>query len=62
MELGRRRTGQGIASRPKFYDSNSIYHFIRPELEDKPIEEFWIILVNKANYLIKKNNLLAVVV
>ncbi len=54
MELGRRRTDQDIAPRPRFYDASSIYHFIRPELADKPIEEFWIILVNKANYLIKK--------
>lgn len=54
MELGRRRKDQDIAPRPRFYDASSIYHFIRPELEDKPIEEFWIILVNRANYLVKK--------
>ena len=54
MELGRRRTGRETVSRPRFCDSSSVYHFIRPELADKPIEEFWIILVNKASYLIKK--------
>lgn len=54
MELGRRRTGQAIPSRPRLCDANSVYHCIKPELLDKPIEEFWIILVNRANYLIKK--------
>jgi DNA repair protein RadC len=55
MELGRRRTDYRISPRPRFYDSNSVYHFIKPELLDKPIEEFWIILINRVNYLIKKH-------
>jgi|694.fasta_scaffold20475_2 DNA repair protein RadC len=54
MELGRRRTNQNMSLRPRIYDSSSVYHFIRPELLDKPVEEFWIILINRANYLIKK--------
>lgn len=54
MELARRRTGQEVAAKPRFHDSSSIYHFIKPELVDKPVEEFWVILINKANYLIKK--------
>lgn len=54
MELSRRRSEQDIAPKPRFYDSRSIYHFMRPQLEDKVIEEFWIILINKGNYLIKK--------
>ncbi len=54
MELGRRRTDQAIPSRPRLCDANSVYHCIKPELLDKPVEEFWIILVNRANYLIKK--------
>ena len=54
MELGRRRMHQDIPSKPRFYESSSIYQFMRPELADKPTEEFWILLINKANYLIKK--------
>lgn len=54
IELGRRRTTENISHRPRFQDSSSIYHFIKSELVGKPVEEFWIILVNKANYLIKK--------
>ena len=54
MELARRRTRQDIIARPKLQDSSSIYHFIRSELVDKPVEEFWAIFVNNANYLLKK--------
>lgn len=54
MELGRRRPDQATSLRPRLCDSSSVYHFIRSELLDKPIEEFWIILINRANYLIKK--------
>ncbi|MEM9416745.1 MAG: DNA repair protein RadC [Bacteroidota bacterium] len=54
MELSRRRKDQNIAPRPRLHDSSSVYHLIQPELADKPIEEFWVILINKANYLIKK--------
>jgi DNA repair protein RadC len=54
MELGRRRPDQAMSLRPRLCDSSSVYHFIRSELLDKPIEEFWIILINRANYLIKK--------
>jgi DNA repair protein RadC len=54
MELGRRRTNKNIPPRPRFYDSSSVYHFIKPNLLDKTIEEFWVILINRANYLIKK--------
>lgn len=54
MELGRRRTGQVPAEKPRLYDAMSAYQHIRGELMDQPIEEFWIILVNRANRLIRK--------
>jgi len=54
MELSRRRPDQATSLRPRLCDSSSVYHFIRPELLDKPIEEFWIILINRANCPIKK--------
>lgn len=54
MELGRRRGDQTTPLRPRLCDAHSVYHCIKPELLDKPIEEFWIILINRANYLIKK--------
>ena len=54
MELSRRRAEQTMPQRPKLCDASSAYRCIKPELLDKPIEEFWIILINRANYLIKK--------
>lgn len=54
VELGRRRTDHKTVLKPRFYDAGSIYNFMKPELADKSIEEFWVILMNKANYLIKK--------
>ena len=57
MELSRRKTNQNRPLRPRLYDSSSVYHLIKPDLLDKTIEEFWIILINRANYLIKKQSI-----
>lgn len=54
MELGRRRTDQETSSRPRLYDAKSAYNAIKSTLLDKPVEEFWIMLINNANCLIKK--------
>lgn len=54
MELARRRKEQPTAARLRLYDSDSIYQCIKPELLDKSIEEFWVVLLSKHNYLIKK--------
>lgn len=54
MELSRRKRDQDPSLKPKFCDSGSIYHFIKTELIDKSVEEFWVVLLNRANYLIKK--------
>ena len=54
MELGRRRTTNSMAPRPRLHNSHSVYHAIKAALLDKPIEEFWILLINQAHYLIKK--------
>ncbi|XWN35685.1 MAG: DNA repair protein RadC [Roseivirga sp.] len=54
MELGRRRNDQDSPRRLKLSDSSGIYQCIKPDLTDKPVEEFWVILLNRANHLIKK--------
>jgi len=54
MELTRRRNSQAKLQKPRFGDSVSVYDFMKPELVDKTKEEFWIVLLNKSNYLIKK--------
>lgn len=55
MELGRRRSEQAVPLKPRLYDSKSSYNFIKSELLDKPVEEFWVMLINSANYLVRKH-------
>ncbi|MEN8928233.1 MAG: DNA repair protein RadC [Flavobacteriales bacterium] len=54
MELGRRRKSEGIIEKVKVGASKDLYHYIRPILEDLPHEEFWIVMLNRANKIIDK--------
>jgi DNA repair protein RadC len=54
LELGRRRRADAINKRVMIDSSQSAYEFIYPNLSDKTAEEFWIILLNKSSYVIKK--------
>ena len=54
MELHRRRKAQDAGSKPKLYDSRSAYQLIKADLLDKRTEAFWIMLINRGNYLIRK--------
>jgi DNA repair protein RadC len=56
LELSRRRESRALP-KPKFYDSSSVYYFMKPELADKLTEEFWVVLLNRANGLIKKQSI-----
>jgi DNA repair protein RadC len=57
LELGRRRKESDFSEKVKITCSNDIYQLIKPELIDLPKEEFWIILLNRANQLIKKEQI-----
>ncbi|HEX8546682.1 MAG TPA: DNA repair protein RadC [Cytophagaceae bacterium] len=54
LELGRRRKDSEIVQKPKVSCSEDAYQYIKPDLLDLPHEEFWIILLNRANQIIKK--------
>ncbi len=54
LELGRRRKSADIIQKMQITSSNDAYQCILPELLDLMHEEFWIILLNKANMVIKK--------
>lgn len=54
LELGRRRKESEFLEKVKITCSNDIYQLMKPELLDLPKEEFWIILLNRANTIIKK--------
>jgi DNA repair protein RadC len=54
LELGRRRKETASAAKTKITCSTDIYQYIRPQLQDLPHEEFWVILLNRANVVMKK--------
>ena len=54
LELGRRRKEADAAARTTITCSRDIYNLIRPDLMDLPHEEFWVILLNRANVVMRK--------
>ncbi len=53
LELGRRRKEAGQPKVVKISTSKMAYDLMHPYLQDLPHEEFWIILLDRANQLIK---------
>ncbi|SMO57808.1 DNA replication and repair protein RadC [Saccharicrinis carchari] len=49
MELGRRRKLEQAKEKPKITNSSDVYDLMHPLLADLPHEEFWILLLNRAN-------------
>ena len=54
LELGKRRKESELPQKVKITCSQDIFNEIQPHLIDIPHEEFWIILLNRANQVIKK--------
>lgn len=54
LELGRRRKELDEEEKPKITSSHSAYQQISSHLLDLPHEEFWVILLNRANRVVKK--------
>ncbi len=54
LELGRRRKEAEFKERSQITSSKDIYELMKAELLDKQHEEFWIILLNRANKVIRK--------
>jgi DNA repair protein RadC len=54
LELGRRRKDSEPVKRPKITSSGDAYEVLKPELLDQRQEEFWILLLNRANFAIRK--------
>lgn len=53
LELGRRRKESDPDRKRKIIGSSEAYEEIRPYLADKMHEEFWILLLNRANEVIR---------
>jgi DNA repair protein RadC len=54
LELGRRRKEQDPEEKPKITSSKDAFDLLKGEMMDLPNEEFWVLLVNRANRVIKK--------
>jgi len=57
LELGKRRKESEPTVKNKISCSKDIFDIMQPHLIDIPHEEFWIILLNRANHVIKKNQI-----
>ena len=53
LELSRRRSSEDSTTE-KITGSADVYEFMKPELTDLGHEEFWLLLLNRANKIIKK--------
>ena len=54
LELGRRRKEQDPEEKPKINSSKDAFDLLKGEMMDLPKEEFWVLLMNRANRVIKK--------
>lgn len=54
LELGRRRKSEEILEKVQVSSSNQVYEYIKSVLTDLRHEEFWIVILNRANKIIGK--------
>lgn len=54
LELGRRRNESEVLVKEKIKTSTDAFELLRAAIGDKPYEEFWIIMLNRANRVIRK--------
>lgn len=54
LELGRRRKNSQSDARKQIRSSKDIYELMAPELMDQPVEQFWVVILNRSNTVICK--------
>jgi len=57
LELGRRRKELEPEAKPKIASSKDAFELLRGDLMDLPKEEFWVLLLNRANRVIAKRRI-----
>jgi DNA repair protein RadC len=57
LELGRRRKESDGNEKTKISSSKDAYEFMYSVLSDLPHEEFWVIFLNRANLIVKKERI-----
>lgn len=55
LELGRRRSESEVLRQEKIKSSKDAYEIFRNTMGDKPYEEFWILMLNRGNKIIRKH-------
>lgn len=53
LELGRRRKESAVQEKPKITSSQDAYDLLKSVMLDLPHEEFWVIMMNRANRVIR---------
>jgi DNA repair protein RadC len=54
LELGRRRRGAEVIERKRVASSRDVFEYMQSELGELGHEEFWVLLLNRANQIVKK--------
>lgn len=57
LELGRRRKLDDVPVLPRILSSKDIFDIMEPVMCDLPHEEFWILLLNRANKIVGRHRL-----
>lgn len=57
MELGRRRRESNPLEKPEVTSSGDAFNLLHGDISDLPYEEFWVLLLNRANKLIAKKRI-----
>lgn len=55
LELGRRRKEQSSVEKPKISSSRDAYELLAPQFRDLAHEEFWVLLLNRANLVLARH-------
>lgn len=57
LEIGRRRAAQGVLEKTKISSSKDAFLIFQGEIGDSTVEEFWVIFLNQANFVLKKEQI-----
>ncbi len=57
LELGRRRQLSDLREKPQIRSSQDAYREMAPMIQDLPHEEFWILLLNRANRILGRERI-----
>ncbi len=57
LELGRRRKDLGPEQKPRISGSHEVFELLKSDLQDIRHEQFWVVLLNRANRVIRKQQI-----